>query len=110
MIITTLKKSGITETDNSEKSEMLKDIFSFTNIVHNEDCFLIFGIEDKTHKVVGVENDPNRYNTQQITDWFIKLPIEPISPEIKLQTIKLEEHQIKVMIINIANVLLIKKF
>lgn len=99
MIITTLKKSGITGTDNSEKSEMLKDIFSFTNIVHNEDCFLIFGIEDKTHKVVGVENDPNRYNTQQITDWFIKLPIEPISPEIKLQTIKLEEHQIKVMII-----------
>ncbi|MBI0107189.1 ATP-binding protein [Lactobacillus sp. W8089] len=86
-------------TDNSEKSEMLKDIFSFTNTVHNEDCFLIFGIEDKTHKVVGVENDPNRYNTQQITDWLRKLPIEPNIPNVKIQTIKLEEHQIDVMII-----------
>lgn len=86
-------------TDNSEKSEMLKDIFSFTNTVHNEDCFLIFGIEDKTHKVVGVENDLNRYNTQQITDWLRKLPIEPNIPNVKIQTIKLEEHQIDVMII-----------
>lgn len=86
-------------TDNSEKSEMLKDIFSFTNTVHNEDCFLIFGIEDKTHKVVGVENDPNRYNTQQINDWLRKLPIEPNIPNVKIQTIKLEEHQIDVMII-----------
>lgn len=86
-----------TGTDNSEKSEMLKDIFSFTNTVHNDDCFLIFGIEDKTHKVVGVENDQNRYNTQQITDWLGKLPIEPIPPEVKIQTIKLEEHQIDVM-------------
>lgn len=88
-----------TGTDNSEKSEMLKDIFSFTNTVHNEDCFLIFGIEDKTHKVVGVENDPNRYNTQQINDWLRKLPIEPNIPNVKIQTIKLEEHQIDIMII-----------
>ena len=88
-----------TGTNNSEKSEMLKDIFSFTNTVHNDDCFLIFGIEDKTHKVVGVENDPNRYNTQQITDWLRKLPIEPNIPNVKIQTIKLEEHQIDVMII-----------
>lgn len=74
-----------TGTDNSEKSEMLKDIFSFTNTVHNEDCFLIFCIEDKIHKVVGVENDPNRYNMQQITDWLRKLPIEPNIPNVKIQ-------------------------
>lgn len=93
------KKWYTTGTDNSEKSEMIKDIFSFTNTVHNEDCFLIFGIEDKTHKVVGIEKDPNRYNTQQINDWLRKLPIEPNIPNVKIQTIKLEEHQIDVMII-----------
>lgn len=84
---------------NSDKAEMLKDIFSFVNTVHNEDCYLIFGIADGTHEVVGVENSKHRYNTQQITDWLSKLPIEPEIPEIRIDTFHIQEHEVDVMVI-----------
>lgn len=75
--------------DNSAKAEMLKDILSFVNITHDENGYLIFGVVDKTRKIIGVENDENRYNTQQITDWLSKLPIDPEVPKVKIDTVVL---------------------
>lgn len=85
--------------DNSAKSEMLKDILSFVNTTHDKACYLIFGVADKTREIVGVENDTNRYNTQQITDWLSKLPIEPEIPEVKINTVDIQGHKVDVMTI-----------
>lgn len=85
--------------DGSDKAEMLKDIFSFVNTVHDKNCYIIFGVTDGTREVVGVENSTNRYNTQQITDWLSKLPIEPETPRVRIDTINVQDHEVDVMII-----------
>lgn len=84
---------------NSKRAEMLKDIFSFVNTTHNEDCYLIFGVTDDTREIVGIENDENRYNTQQITDWLNSLPIEPEAPRVRVETLSVKGHEVDVMII-----------
>lgn len=85
--------------NNSKRAEMLKDIFSFVNTTHDEDCYLIFGVTDDTREVVGIENDENRYNTQQITDWLNTLPIEPEVPRVRVETLSIKDHKVDVMII-----------
>lgn len=87
------------DVNNSKKAEMLKDIFSFVNTTHDEDCYLIFGVTDDTREIVGIENDKNRYNTQQITDWLSSLPIEPEAPRVRVETISVKDHEVDVMII-----------
>lgn len=85
--------------NNSKRAEMLKDIFSFVNTTHDEDCYLIFGVTDDTREVVGIENDENRYNTQQITDWLNTLPIEPEVPRVRVETLSIKDHKVDAMII-----------
>jgi len=85
--------------NNSKRAEMLKDIFSFVNTTHDEDCYLIFGVTDDTREVVGIENNENRYNTQQITDWLNTLPIEPEVPRVRVETLSIKDHKVDVMII-----------
>lgn len=85
--------------NNSKKAEMLKDIFSFVNTTHDEDCYLIFGVTDDTREIVGIENDESRYNTQQITDWLSSLPIEPETPRVRVETLSVRGHEVDVMII-----------
>lgn len=87
------------EENNSKKAEMLKDIFSFVNTVHDDDCYLIFGVTDRTREIVGIENDENRYNTQQVTDWLSNLPIEPEIPKVRVETLSVKGHEVDVMII-----------
>lgn len=38
---------------------LIYDILCFTNTLHNENSFLIFGVSDR-FEVLGVENDENR--------------------------------------------------
>lgn len=89
--------------NNSKRAEMLKDIFSFVNTTHDEDCYLIFGVTDDTREVVGIENNENRYNTQQITDWLNTLPIEPEVPRVRVKTLSIKDHKVDVMIIKNAD-------
>ena len=93
------KKWYSSDENNSKRAEMLKDIFSFVNTTHDEDCYLIFGVTDDTREVVGIENDENRYNTQQITDWLNTLPIEPEVPRVRVETLSIKDYKVDVMII-----------
>lgn len=61
--------------DDNHKEEFVKDIFSFVNVTHHDDCFLIIGVDDKTHDVIGVEDDKYRRNQQNIIDFLHMLPI-----------------------------------
>ncbi|WP_349517520.1 RNA-binding domain-containing protein [Leuconostoc mesenteroides] len=38
---------------HQNKIELVRDILSFANTVHSRDCYLIFGVVDKTIEVIG---------------------------------------------------------
>lgn len=88
----------------NQKDEMIKDIFSFVNTLPHEDCYLIIGVQDSTHDIVGIENDENRLNTQQLTDYLNELPIANHNiPRILVKPLELENHTIDVIIIKNTN-------
>ena len=82
-----------------QKAEMIKDIFSFVNTVHDEDCYLVLGVDDNK-KVVGVENDENRLNTENLTNQISNWPIANKSlPDIIVKTVNVQKHEIDLIII-----------
>lgn len=87
-----------------KKDEMIKDIFSFLNTVHHQDCYIIIGVRDKDHKIVGVEEDENRLNTEKLTDYFNNLPISnSYRPQLFVKNVRIESHLIDVIIIKDTN-------
>lgn len=83
----------------NDKSEFIKDIFSFVNTTHHEDCYLIIGVDDNKN-IVGVKNDKNRLNTQKITDYLHQLPIANSQiPKISVNTLTIDSHEIDVIVI-----------
>ena len=55
------------------KSELVRDILNFVNTSHHEDCYIIFGIDNITLDIIGVNNDDNRRNEEDLTDLLHKL-------------------------------------
>lgn len=84
---------------HKNKAELLIDIICMANNQEDRDAYIIFGIEDKTMKVIGVENDPNRKNLNQLSQFISGKYFSVYTPEIDLQTIEIEGHQIDVLII-----------
>lgn len=83
----------------SDKAELIKDIFSFVNTSHHKDCYLIIGVDDD-HNIVGIENDENRLNTQKLTDFLHSLPIaNSHTPKVKVTSVTIEDHLIDIIII-----------
>ncbi|GKQ42227.1 hypothetical protein RD055328_01500 [Companilactobacillus sp. RD055328] len=84
----------------NKKDEMIKDIFSFVNTLHSDNCYLIFGVEDLTGKVLGVENDENRMTQQNIIDFINNLSIASmVKPIISLDTFMINSHEVDVVTI-----------
>ncbi|MFT8411840.1 MAG: ATP-binding protein [Schleiferilactobacillus perolens] len=72
----------------NKREEMVKDIFSFVNTLHHDDCFLIIGVSDLTREVIGVEHDENRMNQQNLIDFIHGLPISgEYIPRVKIETV-----------------------
>lgn len=89
-----------------QKPELVKDIFSFVNTVHHDDCLLILGVNDQ-RRVTGVEDDGNcRLNQQQLIDFVRKLPISgEFIPHLEVVTIRIGKHEVDVIrIFNSNNV------
>lgn len=55
---------------HKDKAELLHDIICMANNRAKRDSYIIFGVEDETFKIVGVENTPNRRNQQNIVDFL----------------------------------------
>lgn len=55
---------------HKDKAELLHDIICMANNRAKRDSYIIFGVEDETFKIVGVENTPNRRNQQNIVDFY----------------------------------------
>lgn len=90
---------------HNNKIELVRDILAFTNTVHHKNCYLIFGIEDKTLRVLGVNEDKNRKNTQQITDLLVHQHFSGDVPKVKVQSIKFGERTVDILtVFNTLNV------
>lgn len=83
-----------------DKAELVHDILCMANNRPRKDSYLIFGIDDETFSVIGVEEDTNRRNQQGITDILRNISFAgSVRPRIEIQTIILDGHEVDVLII-----------
>lgn len=88
------------ECHQSNKADLLHDIICLANNRANRDAYLIFGVEDNTFMIKGVENDPNRRNQQNIVDFLrSKTFAGQLRPRVEVRTIKIESHEIDIFIV-----------
>ncbi len=59
------------------------------NADHDGDRYLIFGVKDRTKEIIGVNNDPNRKNLQNIIDLIRSSHFNNL-PTISLETFKID--------------------
>lgn len=85
--------------EKNKKDELLRDIISFANTVHHEDCYLIIGVSDDK-KIIGVEKNENRKNKQQLQDFLrSKKFAQRTYPQTNVETLKIENHEVDVITI-----------
>ena len=83
-----------------DKAELVHDILCMANNRPRKDSYLIFGIDDESFSIIGVENDTNRRNQQGITDILRNISFAGSArPRIEIQTIVLDNHDVDVLII-----------
>lgn len=88
------------ETHHTDKASLLHDIICLANNRADRDAYLIFGIRDKTMEIIGVEEDPNRRNQQNIVDFLRTIEFAgQLRPKVEVRTVALEGHQIDVFIV-----------
>ncbi len=86
------------------KADMLHDIICMANNLCNRDAYLIIGISANDKKVVGIDNDNNRKNTQNIVDFLKdKKFAGGIRPIVTVQTITVEQKQLDIITIKNTN-------
>lgn len=85
---------------HTNKADLLLDIICMANNRVDRDAYIIFGIADMTFEVVGVENDENRKNQQNIIDFLkSKSFISGIRPRVEMRTLRLTNHEVDVLIV-----------
>lgn len=85
---------------HTNKADLLLDIICMANNRVDRDAYIIFGIADKTFEVVGVENDENRKNQQNIIDFLkSKSFVSGIRPRVEMRTLQLAGHEVDVLIV-----------
>lgn len=83
-----------------DKGELVHDILCMANNRPRKDSYIIFGIDNETFSVVGVESDIKRRNQQGITDILRNITFAgSVRPRIEIQTINIENHEVDVLII-----------
>ncbi|WP_339816322.1 ATP-binding protein [Paenibacillus sp. FSL R7-0216] len=85
---------------HSSACDLLHDIICMANNRVDRDAYIIFGITDKTFEVVGVENDENRKNQQQMIDFLKnKKFVSGVRPRVEMRTVRIENHEVDVLVI-----------
>ena len=85
---------------HQNKADLLHDIICLANNRANRDAYLIFGVEDKTYNILGIENDPNQRNQQGIVDFLrSKSFAGQIRPRVEVRTISINDHELDVFIV-----------
>lgn len=85
---------------HSNKADLLHDIICLANNRVDKEAYLIIGIRDKNYKVIGIENDINRKNQQNLIDFLSNKPfVGGIRPSIELKTFIIDNHEVDIIII-----------
>lgn len=85
---------------HKNNGELLCDIINFTNTIHHDDCYLVLGISDEDGTVIGVEDDKNRKNRQNLQDFLRTIPFASNSyPLTDVNTLHIQKHEIDVITI-----------
>lgn len=84
---------------HSDNVELLRDILSFINTAHHKDCYLIFGIEDKSYDIIGVNNDDNRKDTQKLIDFLSSKELSTETPKVIVESFIIKDKEIDVLTI-----------
>lgn len=89
---------------HKDKADLVHDITCMANSRANRDSYIIFGVEDKTFNIVGVEEDDKRRTQQNIVDLLKSVHYAgSVRPRIELRTIRVEDHEVDVLIIKNSN-------
>lgn len=107
IFLRSLKKEGtywdFKKQHHTDNTELLHDIMCLANAEHNGDRFLIYGIEDETMALHNIANDKGRRPQANIID-FLRSNQTKFSegryPDIRLETLEIDCHQIDVLIIS----------
>lgn len=85
---------------HKDKAALMHDIVCMANNCANRDALIIFGVENSSFEIVGVENDPNRRNQQNIT-CILKTAYFAggVRPRIEMHTINIGCHDVDVLVI-----------
>ena len=86
-----------------DKAELLLDIICMANNQEDRTAYIIIGIEDGSMKVLGVEDDESRIKLHDLSQFISAKHFAVYQPEIDLQKITLEGHEIDVIIIKNTN-------
>lgn len=81
--------------------DQLIDIICMANNLSNQDAYIIIGIdEEKNYEVCSVKNDPNRRNTQMLTDFLRgKKFAGDLRPIVTVESFELQDGIIDVIVI-----------
>lgn len=85
---------------HKDNERLLLDILCFANTVHNEDCYILFGVVDNGDVVGFTEESPNRKNQAAVLDLLSNTVFAGDNvPKIAVETIKLKNIEIDVLMI-----------
>ncbi len=84
----------------TNKGDLLHDIICMANNLVDRDCYIILGVINKTFEIVGVENDVNRKNTQNLVDFLKdKNFAGGIRPVVMVNQINIDEKILDIIVI-----------
>ena len=82
------------------RGELIRDIINFANTPHHDDCYIILGVDDHDGHIVGVEDDENKRNRQQLQDLLRTVQFASNGyPATDVDTFSIEGHNIDVVTI-----------
>ncbi|MBF1043436.1 MAG: ATP-binding protein [Candidatus Nanosynbacter sp.] len=87
---------------HDSKADLLHDIICLTNNMENRDAYLIFGVEDKTCQIIGIneDNSRNRLNTVGVVNFLRdKKFVGDVRPIARVETIDIEGKELDILII-----------
>ncbi|MGL6107716.1 AlbA family DNA-binding domain-containing protein [Romboutsia sp.] len=85
---------------HKDKGDLLHDIICMSNNRADRDGYIIFGVEDETFNIVGITQDENRKNQQQMIDFLKdKKFVSGIRPTIEMKTLEVQNKEIDILII-----------
>lgn len=85
---------------HENKAELLHDIICLANNLENHDAYLIFGVEDKTCKIIGVSKDANKRDTVDIVNLLRSSSfVGDIRPMARVETITIKGKELDVLVV-----------